>query len=175
MKNYTGVGSRETPSRVLADMTRIAQTLAGEGYTLRSGAAPGADTAFEAGAGAAKVIYLPWAGFNEHRSPYHVVSPAALALGARLHPEWAKLSRSGQLLHGRNGYQVLGLDLKSPSEFVICWTSQGKRRGGTAQAIRIAEAYDVPVYNLAAWSTKAVLDRVLNARYIQASRATATP
>ena len=49
---------------------------------------------------------------------------------------------------GRNGYQVLGYDLKTPSKFLICWTKDGKETGGTAQAMRIAKDYKIPVYNL---------------------------
>jgi hypothetical protein len=41
---YTGIGSRKTPPWVQEHMRRIAQWLAGEGYALRSGAAPGVDT-----------------------------------------------------------------------------------------------------------------------------------
>ena len=54
---YTGVGGRETPPHVLNLMTRIAQGLAKVGGILRSGGARGADSAFEAGAGAAKDIF----------------------------------------------------------------------------------------------------------------------
>ena len=47
----------------------------------------------------------------------------------------------------RNTYQVLGLDLMSPVDFVICWTPLGRDDGGTGQAIRIANAHNIPVYN----------------------------
>lgn len=161
MTFYTGVGSRSTPKHILASMTQIAQTLAGEGYVLRSGAAVGADSAFEAGAGGAKIIYLPWRGFRDHTSPHYDISQAALDLAARVHPQWHLLNTHARRLHARNGYQVLGLDLKTKSRFVVCWTPAGKLQGGTAQAMRIAQAYGIPVYNLAAWSAKAVLDRVL--------------
>lgn len=48
----------------------------------------------------------------------------------------------------RNTYQVLGPDLKTHSEFVLCWTPSGRGEGGTGQAIRIARAYHIPVYDL---------------------------
>ena len=48
-KYYAGVGSRDTPPEVLARMTGIATKLYYLGYVLRSGGAPGADQAFEAG------------------------------------------------------------------------------------------------------------------------------
>lgn len=161
-RHYTGVGARETPVRVLAAMQRIGARMAAEGYTLRSGGAPGADTAFEQGAGpGASIIYLQWPDFRGHRSPYCNVSEGALAIAAQHRPEWSQLSRREKALHGRNVYQVLGLDLKSKTDFVICWTQGAKLHGGTGMAIRLAQAYSVPVYNLAAWSEDAVLRRVL--------------
>ena len=44
---YAGVGSRETPPEILAEMTKIAQELAAKKYSLQSGGAIGADMAFE--------------------------------------------------------------------------------------------------------------------------------
>ncbi len=57
----------------------------------------------------------------------------------------------------RNSHQVLGADLKSPVDFVICWTPDGceteRQRvwetGGTGQAIALADRWGVPVVNLA--------------------------
>lgn len=44
---YAGVGSRETPPEILAEMTKIANELAAKKYKLQSGGAIGADMAFE--------------------------------------------------------------------------------------------------------------------------------
>jgi len=49
----------------------------------------------------------------------------------------------------RNSYQVLGPDLATPVDFVWCWTPHGAVIGGTGQALRIAAAYEIPVFNLA--------------------------
>ena len=51
-------------------------------------------------------------------------------------------------LMARNCYQVLGEDLKSPVDMIICWTPDGKAAGGTGQALRIANDNDIPVFNL---------------------------
>ena len=67
MKTYAGIGSRETPVRVLEAMRRCAQTLGRAGFTLRSGGAGGADTTFEKGCDdvqGEKEIYIPWNGFG---------------------------------------------------------------------------------------------------------------
>lgn len=136
-KSYAGIGSRETPTHILNQMNAIAVWLQGEGFTLRSGGAPGADTAFERGAGVKKEIYRP-----------HHANAAALELASVYHPAWHRCSDYAKKLHARNGFQVLGSDLKSPSEFVCCWTKDGKASGGTGQAIRIAEDRGIPVFNL---------------------------
>lgn len=52
-------------------------------------------------------------------------------------------------LHARNCYQVLGADLRTPTQFVICWTPRGSGEGGTGQALRIAKAYNIPIFDLA--------------------------
>lgn len=163
MSFYTGVGSRQTPKAVLASMTRIATRLRDEGYILRSGGAVGADTAFEQGAGAQRsLVYLPWRRFRDHASPYFSVSKEAQAIAARHHPAWHLLNQHARLLHGRNVYQVLGLSLDTKSDFVICWTKDGRPTGGTATAIRIAQAYGISVYNLHAWTEASVLKRILD-------------
>jgi hypothetical protein len=156
---YTGVGSRETPDEVLALMTNIAQRLWLEGWVLRSGAAPGADTAFEGGAApdgdySRTEIYLPWEGF-ELRKPHQAKrgrpQPEAYEIAARFHPAWSSLKEGAKALHARNVHQVLGYDVTKPdpSKFLICWTEGGKGGGGTGQALRIAKAYNVRIFDLA--------------------------
>lgn len=163
---YAGIGSRKTPARVLKAMTRIGASLARQGAVLRSGGAEGADTAFECGAvlhgrGPAE-IYLPSAGFNGHGSVRFGIAKdqQALAIAAEHHPNWRALSRYGQWLHGRNVYQVLGPDLQTPSDFVLCWTPGGKGGGGTGQAIRIAKAHSIPVYDMGAYAQQHLIDQI---------------
>lgn len=150
MKYYTGVGSRETPPEIIASMSSIAMTLAARDYCLRSGGAPGADTAFEQGVppSGAKEIFLPWRGFNGHPSPLFTPSAEALAIAATIHPAWHRCSLGAQKLHARNVHQILGPKLDSPSEFVVCWTKGGVTVGGTATVIRLALQHKIPVYNL---------------------------
>jgi hypothetical protein len=144
MKFYAGIGSRETPSHILQVMSEDAYRLQARGYILRSGAAEGADSAFEAGAGDQKEIWLPWRGFQNHPSRL-LPSLAAFEMAARFHPAWERCSRGARALHARNCHQVLGADLATPVEFVLCWTKDGRASGGTGQAIRIAEAHGIPV------------------------------
>jgi len=150
MNFYAGIGSRRTPLDVMARMTEIAVFMRQQGYTLRSGGAPGADTAFEAGAGNDKKIYLPWKLFNNNPSPLYAAAydAQALEIAAKYHPRWNTLTRAVQTIMARNCYQVLGGDLKTPSEFIVCWTPTGKTEGGTGQAMRIARDYGIPIYNI---------------------------
>ena len=165
-KFYAGIGSRETPEDVLNSMDKIASQLCKKGYIVRTGGAKGADLAFklgatEAGLGGSYVpykIYLPWNGFNGYKhnpkQGYLDSSTAstwdeALELVNKYHPAPEKLSEFARKLMARNAYQVLSTTLKDPVDFVICWTKGGKLIGGTAQAMKIAMDFGVPIYNLA--------------------------
>jgi hypothetical protein len=154
---YTGIGSRSTPLHVGFEMTATAIKLDNAGYTLRSGGADGADTAFEAGA-TKKEIYLPWKDFNGHLSPLYNIPEEAFVQASKIHPAWNKLSDGGRKLHARNVQQVLGQNLKHPSMFVLCWHNN---TGGTMQAVRVAEAHGIPVLNMKESDWKERLDLLL--------------
>lgn len=158
---YTGVGSRKTPTDILDLMQKLADRLQSEhGFILRSGGAIGADSAFEDGAGTinSEIFYA------------RDCTPAAEAIAAQFHPAWHRCSEFARQLHGRNAFQVLGRDLQTPSEFVVCWTSDGCNHhstrsittGGTGTAISIASAHNIPVYNMA---QPAHLERI--SRYVK--------
>lgn len=149
MKYYTGIGSRQTPDNILALILNIAFYFHDKGYILRSGGASGADSAFEAGAGDKKEIFLPWRGFNKSKNLFIEIPKKAFVIAGEHHPAWDKLKDPVKKLHARNVMQILGRDLQTPSKLVICWTKDGKMIGGTAQALRIAETYKVPIFNLA--------------------------
>jgi hypothetical protein len=61
------------------------------------------------------------------------------------------LAEAGKPTHKfmtRNMMQVLGKNLDTPVDFVVCWTKNGKDIGGTGAAIRCAWDHSIPVYNL---------------------------
>ena len=165
MSAYAGIGSRETPEPILVVMRNLAATLHARGYTLRTGCAPGADQAF-ASIGEGE-WFLPWPEFEKpwvrkHRvgaKVYDRAQRAAYELAAVHHPVWHRLSRGGQALHARNCHQVLGPDIENPvlSKFVVCWTKGGGGQGGTGQALRLAQHFEVPVFDL---GVPSVLERV---------------
>lgn len=168
MKFYTGVGSRETPDDILELMSKTAYKLASLGWTLRSGGAKGADSAFEEGSNkyylGAKEIYLPYDGFNKHWASHGqgnilVENPATLLtasiIASTIHPNWDAVVNAsndfGFKAHSRNVFQVIGTDFSTPSKMLIAWTKltkAGEPMGGTATAINLAKRYGVEVFNL---------------------------
>ena len=151
IRKYAGIGSRQTPAAILELMREIGKQHAAAGWLLRSGGADGADKAFEEGCRSANgkmEKFLPWPRFNNSFSDLYTVGPDALKLASQVHPAWQNLSSAAKVLHARNCYQILGSSLDDPVECVICWTPAGAVVGGTATAIKIAERYKIPVYNL---------------------------
>lgn len=174
MKRYfTGVGSRDVTPEEAATMRRIGYLLArGYGYRLRSGKAIGSDSAFQQGVekaisegmGNHPEIYLAWRGEScspEERALWPVSSeydivPAyhyrtAISIASAVHGWWDKLRRGGKALHTRNVYQVCGMDLESPSDFLIYCADHDKNgiaKGGTRTAVELAKAMEIPVFNI---------------------------
>lgn len=166
MMFYTGVGSRETPHEVCGVFTEVAMTLNHHGFTLRSGGARGADISFQIGVLDNKMeIYLPEDGFNKNKANNVTIFDAfffenydeALYIAKNTHPNWSNCDSFARKAHIRNVYQVLGRDLKTPSDFLICWTKDAvtqidkitRDTGGTSTAIKLALLNNVPVFNVA--------------------------
>lgn len=148
MKFYAGIGSRKTPLELKDTIYELAQLLHNKNYILRSGGADGADLYFQDGSGDLNEIYIPWKGFNGSTSELYECSDEAMEVAKKYHPNWGRLSQAARKLMARNCYQVLGVDLKTPVEFIVCWTANVGIMGGTGQALRIAKDYGIPVYNL---------------------------
>lgn len=147
---YTGIGSRNTPGDILRNMEFLGYFLSTRDYILRSGHAQGADSAFEHGCdrgNGKKEIYLPWKGFEGSDSELFNITDEAFKSVDLFHPSPSRLSVGAKKLMARDYMQVLGMD-NTPSDFIVCWTSTGRATGGTGQAIRIAEANNIPVFNL---------------------------
>ena len=160
---YAGIGSRQTPQNVCDFMTQLAVALEKMGYVLHSGGADGADTAF-----ARKVK-------SEHKKIYYAIrgekSPEAQKIALDFHPNpYALKQHKNQralYLMARNSFQVLGDDLKTPVDFVICWTEDGcesyetrtRDTGGTGQAIELASRHNIPVINLKNYEQNYVDDK----------------
>lgn len=162
---YTGIGSRKAPPEILKAMASLGKYMALEGFTLRSGGAKGADSAFEDGCDSVhgkKEIYLPYAFFNRNQSPLFGSHYGARRIAKLFHPNWDNIGDHGRDFMGRNTYQVLGVDLNKPTEFIVCWTPHGKIVGGTGQALRMADHYRIPVINLGSMDLTEAQDKILN-------------
>lgn len=123
---YAGIGSRKTPQEVLIKMVKIANRLEQLGFHLRSGHAPGADQAFEAGVDSHwnKSSYLPWPGFEDARvwnnvNPYMHVREhwaewaVANEIMSLVHPVPHLLTEGVTKLHTRNIFQIAGGSLNN--------------------------------------------------------------
>ena len=146
---------------------KVCKRFAELGITMHSGGALGADYIAELAYAAAikegkanpsqVVIFTPWKGFQANRGANNVlvhlhriapVTPQHTELVRQVHPAFDRLTRPMLLLHSRNCNQILGDNFKSPVDMVVCWTSDGTTKGGTATAIRLAEMYNIKVVNL---------------------------
>jgi len=156
---FAGIGSRETPEEELLKQKKVAKVLAKYGIILRSGGAPGADTAFEEAyqeVNGKMEIWLPWKNFNGRKDNRYLPTERHSEIAATLHPAWPYLKRGPRALHSRNVGQVLGMDLVTPVAFVLCWTKDGactkdqvtKNTGGTGTAIKLASSLGIPVINM---------------------------
>lgn len=174
MKNkfYAGVGSRKTPEEFQILMEKIACRLNELGYVLRSGGALGADLAFQKGS-LLSDIYIPYPSFNlQKRKEVEKEDSKTRYISIRendkeahdsvdkFHPEPSKLSDIGRSMMARNYRQIIGLN-EPNSKFVICWTEDGEIRGGTGQAIRIANHFNIPVFNLAIQENRERLEKFI--------------
>lgn len=172
IRYYTMIGSRETPKEILEIMCKLSNKLSRWLYCGRSGGADGADHCLEVGlsdliknnsAEGKMEVYLPWKDFNGRDSsksgyytlPYLNNKKQAEEIASKIHPAWDRCSQGAQKLHTRNVYQLLGLDLKTPSDFVICYAKpkyEDRRteevKGGTATAVKLGIDNNVKIYNL---------------------------
>ncbi len=150
MKTYAGIGARETPGDALELMTALGYYFASHDFVLRSGGADGADVAFEMGV----ELYCEDNNIKsktEYKEIYTTrddIPPWTDVFTELFHPNPGALKDYSRKLMNRNACQILGLDGRLVCEFVVCWTKDGKDTGGTGQAIRIANFYNIPVYNL---------------------------
>ena len=83
-------------------------------------------------------------------------------IASEVHPAWDRCNEWARGMHSRNCHQILGYDLKSPVDAVICWTPDGKMVGGTATALKLSMKYDIPVFNLGVSDKKSVLNDIKN-------------
>lgn len=169
-KIFTGVGSRDTPLLMLTLIFYLSRKLASEGWGMRSGGARGADSAFYNGYMdyfnkvtnihyLNVTVYVPdhnHKAFHLYRQNCKVLADMdnkdeAYKIAESVIPHWQNCNDYAKSLHSRNAYQVLGDDLKTPSNVFICWTliTKDSIKGGTRTAYEIAKNNNIRIINLA--------------------------
>jgi predicted NAD-dependent protein-ADP-ribosyltransferase YbiA (DUF1768 family) len=173
---YAGVGSRQAPPAILAEMTQVAKELAAIGYTLNTGVAfggkeEGADAAFSRGTNKKNLFSPEKQGLrNRERS-----------IAREIHPNPSALSAGGLQLMARNTNQVFGENLDTPVDFVLFWAKETNNplrpEGGTGQAVEIARRKGIPTINMMDSNWRQQLNNVLSGKSSQPSSKTvvATP
>ena len=161
MPIYSGIGPREIPTVVSTTLREIAKQLSPTGWIMRSGTQKkGADGSFEKGA-SQQQLFLPWEGFQGRRSNginCGMLPPCLLSYRLAMwsyeadphgskKPQWKDLKKTTKLLMIRNVPVILGEYLNRPSDCVITWFPPDYD-GGTMHAVRIARAFNVPVFNV---------------------------
>ena len=81
-------------------------------------------------------------------------------IASEVHPAWDRCNEWARGMHSRNCHQILGYDLQSPVDAVICWTPDGKMVGGTATALKLSMKYNIPVFNLGTKDKESVLQSI---------------
>lgn len=155
VKHYAGIGSRQTPQKVLLQMEKIGSFLAQKGYVLRSGGAKGADTSFERGCNNVRGLKQVW-NPSENYFPLHEWAIQKASEVCWEYPlEKMKAYTIGLIT--RNMYQIYGdsesLESSVPVEFVVYWSKsdplkEGLESGGARYAVRTAHSVGIPTYNL---------------------------
>lgn len=149
---YAGIGSRSTPLEIQRLMAQYASRLERLGFTLRTGGAVGADTAFECGVQNRSNIEI----FRPRDS-----TPEALNKASLIHPAWDKCNETAKHYHGRNVQIILGKNLDTPVEFVIYWTPHISPSGGTRTGVMLAKENNIPTFNLRSEYQKKYLGQYL--------------
>ena len=165
---YAGIGSRETPSNLLKEMTLIAKQLGKQGYKLQTGKTfynkeEGADKAFSDGT-TNKILFGPEA-IKEGSKEWKIAS--------EIHPNWDALTKKGPgaaKLMARNTNQVFGAKLDTPVDFVLFYAEETdgiRPKGGTGQAVVMARLKGIPTINMKDSDWKDQLEKVQNGEWVE--------
>lgn len=165
--SYAGIGSRSITKDERETIIKIANFLADIGYVCYSGNAVGSDDAFQEGSKKRCVSFLPWNGYNAHLKSSDVhcayINTDGFRSVNKFHPKWMELTEPVRKLMARNYHQVRGIFGYPPVDFVVCCADSTKDGvgGGTGQAIRIANHYNIPWVNIRTDNWKSELKMVI--------------
>lgn len=179
-----GIGSRDISSKAFAEIEELAQKSINcfinemkLDFWIRSGHARGSDYAFETAAKDRCIVYLPWKDFGKKdklklstknyilwNEIDRTVRETALKSVLKFHPYPYNLSPGQEKCLARDYFQIFGSSLESdPVDAVVCWAipkNDYEVCGGTGQAVRIARASKIPIFNLFSHSPDEILENL---------------
>lgn len=174
---YTGIGSRETPIDIQQLMTEIAMYLRAEGWTLRTGSGSRADKSYQIAAGENKEVYVPWDNFypgqvgitsltEESSRMAHDIwkfreQKGLVPTDGSISGKWEDLHPGTKAMLAKAMCMLLGKNLNTPSDMVICWTPGAKIVGISSHVICLAVFKHIPVFNLAEYETEVIVREML--------------
>lgn len=179
---FTGVGSRKLDEKGEELIRACSRTILNQGYILSTGdASDGCDAVFwSCFPRKRRFRFGPYSPVKKPKKPETIVISddteqyrKANHFASLLHPAYRFLPQWMKELHLRNVFQVLGSNLDHPTEFLLCWTPDGaenakatsKKTGGTGTAIRCADKFGVPVFNLQRPDAIARLEQYLGIKF----------
>ena len=98
--------------------------------------------------------FVPWDGYNKIPICYELTKEA-FDIAEAFNGKYSTMSQTNRKILAAMSYQVLGDDLISPSDFVICYSNRGKGKGGNVgHLIKIAKAYGVPIFDIGKYQNR---------------------
>ena len=132
----TGIGSRKINKNIEKQLLFIVKILNLLDIKVRTGDAIGSDACFRK----AK---------NKEVFTANDATERSMRIASQIHQNWNACDEYSRKLHGRNIFQVLGINMEHPSDFLVCWTKDGISKGGSRTAIELAKQNCIPVFNIA--------------------------
>lgn len=158
---FAGVGPRNTPSDVLAEMTAMGELFASLNWIGCSGFGQGADQAWlEKVPHKQQEVWLPWGNYNraqldtDKEKRFRILVPTEVmnSIASKHYAQnWNAASQGVRLLMMRNVAIMLGNHGNQPVDLVAYWQSEENEFsmfGGTNHGIRVAVEAGIPCFNI---------------------------
>lgn len=170
-KPYAVVGNKEFPTDLIPKLTSIVKKLDSLGYTARTGSMNGLDVCVEELTTNVE-LQLPWKNFNNKESKNTYSSPEILAIAKSLQPGFDELALPIKGFLAKNVRVLLGGKGISRAIFLLCHSEDGadsarqvtSRTASVGHAIKVADKFNIPVFNLKNDNVEEQLMSYLNAQ-----------
>lgn len=170
-KPYAVVGNKEFPTDLIPKLTSIVKKLDSLGYTARTGSMKGLDVCVEEFTTNVE-LQLPWKNFNNKESKNTYSSPEILAIAKSLQPGFDELALPIKGFLAKNVRVLLGGKGISRAIFLLCHSEDGadsarqvtSRTASVGHAIKVADKFNIPVFNLKNDNVEEQLMSYLNAQ-----------